>query len=329
MHSRVFSCSKNFLLNSELGTTYFIKIELKTACVYYVLYSSQISVQKKKKVLEQKIPFYWRKLRFICHWRLLKLGSMPCFALILQIPVKDWLVFSQQLNSPAFLQSRRMIPVRLVINCLHFSEHEVCWFCNTKHFLSFLCHVFLAMISHTEHVVYLLYDKSVILKENHTGYVGGRICGQGPPFCGFTFNFFWSLLTKTKNFADKATSLKNWSIFLWMEDGAKPPAEKTAALCRKKLYVTKWMDVVYFSTCEAWHAITLLSLALCPLFLSFSSTSLFAIFSNSLEFLEKVPLLSWLPGSCLWSMWEGELQLKRAVQQVLKQVSKRGGWIVL
>lgn len=58
--------------------------------------------------------------------------------------------------------------------------------------------------------MYLLYDKFAILKKNHTGCVGGRICGQGPLFCGFSFNFFWSLHSKTKKkFADKAISVKN------------------------------------------------------------------------------------------------------------------------
>lgn len=51
--------------------------------------------------------------------------------------------------------------------------------------------------------MYLLYDKFAILKENHTVCVGGRICGHGPLFCGFSFNFFWSLHTKKKNLQTK------------------------------------------------------------------------------------------------------------------------------
>lgn len=168
---------------------------------------------------------------------------MPCFSFILGIPVKDWLFFSQQLNSPAFLRSCGMIPV--VINCLHFSEYEVCWFCNTKHFLSFLCHVLLAMISHTEHVVYLLYDKCAILKENHAGYVGGRICGQGPPFCGFTFNFSIHCSQRQKDLQIKLFLWKTKVFCFGWRIEQSPQQKKTAAQCRKQVYVIRWMDAQF------------------------------------------------------------------------------------
>lgn len=129
-----------------------------------------------------------------------------------------------------------------------FSEHEVCWFCNTKHFLSFLCHVFLAMISYMELVVYFLYDKFAILKENHCGCTRGRICGQEPPFCGFTFNFFWSLLTKMKKFCRQSCFSENWSTILWVEDRTKPPAEKPwqRHLGSNCVQLNDWMQSLFF-----------------------------------------------------------------------------------
>lgn len=47
----------------------------------------------------------------------------------------------------------------------------------------------------------------------------------------FLFSFFLIIVLKDKKFADKAISLENWSILLWVEDRTKPPPVQEAILC--------------------------------------------------------------------------------------------------
>lgn len=91
-----------------------------------IKYSSQVSVQKKKKCTLRKNTFLLKQIKVHMSLEVIKAGLNAIFAFILGIPVKDGLFFYQQLNSPALLQSCRMIQVRPAINCLHFSEHEIC-----------------------------------------------------------------------------------------------------------------------------------------------------------------------------------------------------------
>lgn len=73
-----------------------------------------------------------------------------------------------------------------------------------------------------------------------------------------------------KKFADKAISVKNWDISLCMESRTKPPAENSAVLRRKKLYVIKWMNAQFiYSPCEELPAITLLPFSFMPTVLVF------------------------------------------------------------